>query len=714
MEKLRIALVGNPNSGKTTLFNELTGANQTVGNWPGVTVEKKEGVLKGHKDVIIADLPGIYSLSPYTLEEVVSRKYIIDEKPDAIINIVDATNIERNLYLTTQAMELGIPVVIALNMMDRVEKSADKIDINALSKKMGCKVVGISALKKTGIKELCEIAIDLAKNAEGQEAIKFSPETEEVITKIENLLSEDVDARIRRWLAIKNFENDKEVAAQTREMLEIIKAYEEKMDDDGESIITDERYTAITTILKDCYQKEKKKMTTSDKIDRIVTNRILALPIFVLIMIGVYFVTVTTIGTIVTDFTNDVLVGEWIQAPISAGLESIGCADWLNGLLVDGIIGGVGAVIGFIPQMIILFFFLAILEDIGYMARVAFIMDRIFRKFGMSGKSFIPMLIGTGCGIPGIMASRTIENQRDRRMSIMTVTFMPCGAKLPIIALIAGAVFNGTWWVAPLAYFIGIAAVVITGIMLKKTRLFAGEAAPFIIELPAYHIPIGRNIGRSIFDRTWAFAKKAFTVILITSVLIWFLTSFGVEGGFHMVEDVSESMLYNIGNAVAFIFAPLGFDQWQSVAATVTGLAAKENIVGTFGVLTSIGDADVATEMVDNVDVAGLAPIAAIFGSKLAAMSFMIFNLLCAPCFAAMSTIGAEMRSKKWTAFAIAYECGFAYLISLIVYQVGRLVQGYGFGVGSVFGIAGIVFLVFMLVRKPSKGVKIETAANAA
>ena len=714
MEKLRIALVGNPNSGKTTLFNELTGANQTVGNWPGVTVEKKEGVLKGHKDVIIADLPGIYSLSPYTLEEVVSRKYIIDEKPDAIINIVDATNIERNLYLTTQAMELGIPVVIALNMMDRVEKSADKIDINALSKKMGCKVVGISALKKTGIKELCKIAIDLAKNAEGQEAIKFSPETEEVITKIENLLPEDVDARIRRWLAIKNFENDKEVAAPTKEMLEIIKAYEEKMDDDGESIITDERYTAITTILKDCYQKEKKKMTTSDKIDRIVTNRILALPIFVLIMIGVYFVTVTTIGTIVTDFTNDVLVGEWIQAPISAGLESIGCADWLNGLLVDGIIGGVGAVIGFIPQMIILFFFLAILEDIGYMARVAFIMDRIFRKFGMSGKSFIPMLIGTGCGIPGIMASRTIENQRDRRMSIMTVTFMPCGAKLPIIALIAGAVFNGTWWVAPLAYFIGIAAVVITGIMLKKTRLFAGEAAPFIIELPAYHIPIGRNIGRSIFDRTWAFAKKACTVILITSVLIWFLTSFGVEGGFHMVEDVSESMLYNIGNAVAFIFAPLGFDQWQSVAATVTGLAAKENIVGTFGVLTSIGDADVATEMVDNVDVAGLAPIAAIFGSKLAAMSFMIFNLLCAPCFAAMSTIGAEMRSKKWTAFAIAYECGFAYLISLIVYQVGRLVQGYGFGVGSVFGIAGIVFLVFMLVRKPSKGVKLETAANAA
>ncbi len=714
MEKLRIALVGNPNSGKTTLFNELTGANQTVGNWPGVTVEKKEGVLKGHKDVIIADLPGIYSLSPYTLEEVVSRKYIIDEKPDAIINIVDATNIERNLYLTTQAMELGIPVVIALNMMDRVEKSADKIDLNALSQKMGCKVVGISALKKTGIKELCKIAIDLAKNAEGQEAMKFSPETEEVITKIENLLSEDVDARIRRWLAIKNFENDKEVAAPTKEMLEIIKAYEEKMDDDGESIITDERYTAITTILKDCYQKEKKKMTTSDKIDRIVTNRILALPIFVLIMIGVYFVTVTTIGTIVTDFTNDVLVGEWIQAPISAGLESIGCADWLNGLLVDGIIGGVGAVIGFIPQMIILFFFLAILEDIGYMARVAFIMDRIFRKFGMSGKSFIPMLIGTGCGIPGIMASRTIENQRDRRMSIMTVTFMPCGAKLPIIALIAGAVFNGTWWVAPLAYFIGIAAVVITGIMLKKTRLFAGEAAPFIIELPAYHIPIGRNIGRSIFDRTWAFAKKACTVILITSVLIWFLTSFGVEGGFHMVEDVSESMLYNIGNAVAFIFAPLGFDQWQSVAATVTGLAAKENIVGTFGVLTSIGDADVATEMVDNVDVAGLAPIAAIFGSKLAAMSFMIFNLLCAPCFAAMSTIGAEMRSKKWTAFAIAYECGFAYLISLIVYQVGRLVQGYGFGVGSVFGIAGIVFLVFMLVRKPSKGVKLETAANAA
>ncbi|MCR5083050.1 MAG: ferrous iron transport protein B [Parasporobacterium sp.] len=714
MEKLRIALVGNPNSGKTTLFNELTGANQTVGNWPGVTVEKKEGVLKGHKDVIIADLPGIYSLSPYTLEEVVSRKYIIDEKPDAIINIVDATNIERNLYLTTQAMELGIPVVIALNMMDRVEKSADKIDINALSKKMGCKVVGISALKKTGIKELCKIAIDLAKNAEGQEAMKFSPETEEVITKIENLLPEDVDARIRRWLAIKNFENDKEVAAQTKEMLEIIKAYEEKMDDDGESIITDERYTAITTILKDCYQKEKKKMTTSDKIDRIVTNRILALPIFVLIMIGVYFVTVTTIGTIVTDFTNDVLVGEWIQAPISAGLESIGCADWLNGLLVDGIIGGVGAVIGFIPQMIILFFFLAILEDIGYMARVAFIMDRIFRKFGMSGKSFIPMLIGTGCGIPGIMASRTIENQRDRRMSIMTVTFMPCGAKLPIIALIAGAVFNGTWWVAPLSYFIGVAAVVITGIMLKKTRLFAGEAAPFIIELPAYHIPIGRNIGRSIFDRTWAFAKKACTVILITSVLIWFLTSFGVEGGFHMVDDVSESMLYNIGNAVAFIFAPLGFDQWQSVAATVTGLAAKENIVGTFGVLTSIGDADVATEMVDNVDVAGLAPIAAIFGSKLAAMSFMIFNLLCAPCFAAMSTIGAEMRSKKWTAFAIAYECGFAYLISLIVYQVGRLVQGYGFGVGSVFGIAGIVFLVFMLVRKPSKGVKLETAANAA
>ncbi len=714
MEKLKIALVGNPNSGKTTLFNELTGANQTVGNWPGVTVEKKEGVLKGHKDVVIADLPGIYSLSPYTLEEVVSRTYIIEEKPDAIINIVDATNIERNLYLTTQAMELGIPVVIALNMMDRVQKSADKIDINALSKKMGCKVVGISALKKTGIKELCNIAIDLAKNAEGQEVVRFSEETENVISQIEKLLPETVEPRIRRWMAIKNFENDKEVAAPTKEMLEIIKAYEEKLDDDGESIITDERYTAITMILKDCYRKEKKKMTTSDKIDRIVTNRILAIPIFIAVMVGVYFVTVTTIGTIVTDFTNDVLVGEWIQAPISAGLESIGCAPWLNGLLVDGIIGGVGAVIGFIPQMIILFFFLAILEDIGYMARVAFIMDRIFRKFGMSGKSFIPMLIGTGCGIPGIMASRTIENQRDRRMSIMTVTFMPCGAKLPIIALIAGAVFNGTWWVAPLSYFIGVAAVVITGIMLKKTRLFAGEAAPFIIELPAYHIPIGRNIGRSIFDRTWAFAKKACTVILITSVLIWFLTSFGVEGGFHMVEDVSESMLYNIGNAVAFIFAPLGFDQWQSVAATVTGLAAKENIVGTFGVLTSIGDADAATEMVESVDVAGLAPIAAIFGTKLAAMSFMIFNLLCAPCFAAMSTIGAEMRSKKWTAFAIAYECGFAYLISLIVYQVGRLVQGYGFTVGSAFGIAGIVFLVFMLFRRPSKAVKLETASNAA
>ena len=696
---IKIALAGNPNCGKTTLFNALTGSNQFVGNWPGVTVEKKEGKLKGHKDVTIMDLPGIYSLSPYTLEEVVARNYLINERPDAILNIVDGTNIERNLYLSTQIMELGIPVIMAVNMMDIVEKNGDKIHIDKLAKKLGCEVVTISALKGTGIKEAADKAVQIAqKKGAAVPVHEFDKDVEAVIRTVESKLGSDIVNEQKRFFAIKLLEKDDKITEQMKSVPDVsaeIKQLEDKFDDDTESIITNERYVYISSIIGDCVTKNKKNaMTTSDKIDRIVTNRWLALPIFAVVMWVVYYVSVTTVGTFVTDWTNDVLFGEIIPPAIENLLNAIHCADWLQGLILDGIVAGVGAVLGFVPQMLVLFLFLAFLESCGYMARVAFIMDRIFRKFGLSGKSFIPMLIGSGCGVPGIMASRTIENDRDRKMTIMTTTFVPCGAKLPIIALIAGALFNGASWVAPSAYFVGIAAIICSGIILKKTKLFAGDPAPFVMELPAYHWPTVSNVLRSMWERGWSFIKKAGTIILMSTIVLWFLMNFGwVDGSFGMLEaeQLNDSILASIGSVIAPLFAPLGWGDWKMAVAAVTGLIAKENVVGTFGILFGFGE--VAE---DGAEVWG--QLAGSL-STVAAYSFLVFNLLCAPCFAAMGAIKREMNNTKWFFTAIGYQTLLAYVVSLCIYQIGNLFIGGGFGIGTVVAVLLIIGFVYLLVR---------------
>ncbi len=788
--EIRIALAGNPNSGKTTLFNALTGSNQFVGNWPGVTVEKKEGKLKKHDDVVIMDLPGIYSLSPYTLEEVVARNYLINNRPDAILNIIDGTNLERNLYLTTQLTELGIPVVVAVNMMDVVKKNGDVIRIDELSRELGCRVVEISALKGTGVMEAAEEAVKAASGTKTVPQHSFSGVVEHALAHIEEAAVHGLPAEQQRWYAIKIFERDEKVLEQLKldkavleHIEEDIKAAEEEMDDDAESIITNERYLYIASIIKGCYKKKSQgKLTVSDKIDRVVTNRWLALPIFAVVMFIVYFVSVTTVGTWATDWANDGVFGDgwhlfgigslayeeaaeeyavpgamveafetaaeeagldpaaaesltttaylydddgnveeelpvdfaaytkaaaleepdpteygvWVPGLpvlIGAGLDAVNCADWLRGLILDGIVGGVGAVLGFVPQMLVLFIFLAFLESCGYMARIAFVMDRIFRKFGLSGKSFIPMLIGTGCGIPGIMASRTIENERDRRMTVMTTTFIPCGAKLPIIALIAGALFGGAWWVAPSAYFVGIAAIIVSGIMLKKTRMFAGDPAPFVMELPAYHLPTVGNVLRSMWERAWSFIKKAGTVILLSAIVLWFLQGFGVENGrFGMVEDLNNSILAVIGNAIAWLFIPLGWGNWQSAVAAITGLIAKENVVGTFGVL--FGGFDEVAENGWQI----WANMREVF-TGLSAYSFLVFNLLCAPCFAAMGAIKREMNSAKWTFFAIGYQCVFAYAVSLVIYQLGMLFTGQGNVIGSLAAFAIVALILFLLFR---------------
>ena len=702
---MKIALVGNPNCGKTTLFNSLTGSSQYVGNWPGVTVEKKEGKLKGHKDVIITDLPGIYSLSPYTLEEVVSREYLLNEKVDAIINLVDATNIERNLYLTTQVMELGIPVVMALNMMDLVEKKGDSIDVKKLSESLGVTIVPISALKSKGIDELISEAVKKA-NSNSKVEVKqiFSNNLENVISGIEGTLPSTVQDFQKRFYSIKLFERDEKIIEKLKisknqqdDLETIIKGYESSEDDDSESIIINERYEYIAKAIDSAISKKKEKESVSDKIDKVVTNRVLALPIFAVIMIIVYYISVTSLGSIVTDWTNDTLFGDTIQPAVTTFLEHVHASDWLIGLIVDGAIGGVGAVLGFVPQMLILFFFLSILEDSGYMARVAFIMDRLFRKFGLSGKSFIPMLIGSGCGVPGVMASKTIENENDRRMTIMTTTFIPCGAKLPVIALIGGAMFSDFKWMAPCMYFVGVIAVIVSGIILKKTKRFAGDPAPFVMELPDYHIPAAKGVLIHMWERGKSFIKKAGTVIFIACALIWFLSSFGFDHGFGMVDE-SKSLLANIGNVVAPIFKPLGFGNWKATVATVSGLVAKENVVGTFGVLLGLG-ADAAES-----DPGLLKAIAELFPYGAAAMSFLIFNLLCAPCFAAIGAIKREMSNTKWTFFAIGYQTVLAYCTALVVNQIGGLVTGaLSFGVGTVVAIIIIIAFLYLLFRKGYK-----------
>ena len=823
---LRIALAGNPNCGKTTLFNALTGSNQFVGNWPGVTVEKKEGKLKKHDGVVITDLPGIYSLSPYTLEEVVARNYLIGERPDAILNIVDGTNLERNLYLTTQLTELGIPVVVAINMMDIIRKNGDKINIEELSRELGCKIVEISALKGTGVMEAAEVAIDAAKNSKTVPMHTFSGAVEHTIAHIEEAAVHDMPAEQQRWYAIKIFERDDKVLEQLKlsestlkHIEEDIKAAEDELDDDAESIITNERYIYIAQLMKGCYKKKSAgKLTTSDKIDKVVTNRFAALPIFALVMFIVYFVSVTTVGTMATDWANDGLfgdgwhllgigssayeeeVGEFADATnivnafidmgeegsdalaealdteseafdsavalatlksyssqfspdatakytledeetlanedvtytveellsavdvyekyecvepdpanygvwvpgipvlVENGLSAVNCADWLQGLILDGIIAGLGAVLGFVPQMLVLFIFLAFLEACGYMSRIAFVLDRIFRKFGLSGKSFIPVLIGTGCGVPGIMASRTIENERDRRMTIITTTFIPCGAKLPFIAMIAGAIFGGAWWVAPSAYFMGMLAIIVSGIMLKKTRPFSGEPAPFVMELPAYHMPTVSNVLRSMWERGWSFIKKAGTIILISTILVWFATYFGfVDGTFQMLSDdqIDCSILAIIGNAIAWIFNPLGWGNWQAAVASITGLVAKENIVGTLGVLYGGGEASVYQN------------IATAFTS-ISGFSFLTFNLLCAPCFAAIGAIKREMNSAKWTAFAIIYQCAFAYAISLMINQIGSAFTGNLNVVGLIVAILLIIGMLYMLFKPYEESTKLR------
>lgn len=800
---IKIALAGNPNSGKTTLFNALTGSNQFVGNWPGVTVEKKEGKLKKHTDVTIIDLPGIYSLSPYTLEEVVARNYLIGERPDAILNIIDGTNLERNLYLTTQLTELGIPVVVAINMMDVIAKNGDAINIAELSRELGCKVVEVSALKGTGVLEAAEVAVKVAQTEKTVPQHSFSGVVEHALAHIEEAAVHDLPAEQQRWYAVKIFERDEKVLEQLKldgqvlaHIEEDIKAAEAELDDDAESIITNERYVYIASILKGCYRKKNVgQLSASDKIDRVVTNRFLALPIFAAVMCLVYFVSVSTVGTWATDWANDGVFGDgWhlfgigsaayeeaaeaytvpgavveafesaaeeagavpeaaqtltttavlyddegnveeeipvtfaayeealtVEEPdpasygiwvpgipglVEGGLDAINCADWLKGLILDGIVGGVGAVLGFVPQMLVLFLFLAFLESCGYMARVAFVMDRIFRKFGLSGKSFIPMLIGMGCGVPGIMASRTIENERDRRMTIITTTFIPCGAKLPIIALITGALFGSAWWVSASAYFICFAAIIVSGIMLKKTRMFAGDPAPFVMELPAYHWPTVSNVLRSMWERAWSFIRKAGTIILLSAIVLWFLQSFGVENGsFGMVENLNNSVLAALGGLIAWIFTPLGWGNWQSAVATITGLIAKENVVGTFGVL--VGGFDEVAE--NGWQVWG--NMQALF-TPLAGYSFLIFNLLCAPCFAAMGAIRREMNSAKWTLFAIGYQCAFAYAVSLVFYQLGMLAIGQGNAVGVIAALVLVAGAVYMLARLYRESAKLTKAVT--
>ena len=707
---IKIALAGNPNCGKTTLFNALTGANQYVGNWPGVTVEKKEGKLKGHKDVVIMDLPGIYSLSPYTLEEVVARNYLIGERPDAIINIIDGTNIERNLYLTTQIIELGIPVIMAVNMMDLVTKNGDQINIKALGDALGCEVVEISALKGTGVTKAAEKAVAAAQQKKAVNRVHaFSADVENCISTVEDKLGSTVAEEQKRFFAIKLIERDSKISDQLSAVPDVsaeINALEEKMDDDTESIITNERYTYITSIIGKCVKKAtgKEKLTTSDKIDKIVTNRFAALPIFALIMFVVYYVSVTTVGAFLPDWTNDTLFGEWIIPGAQSFFDNIGCAAWLSGLIVDGIISGVGAVLGFVPQMLVLFIFLAFLEGCGYMARVAFIMDRIFRKFGLSGKSFIPMLIGTGCGVPGVMASRTIENERDRRMTIMTTTFIPCGAKIPIIGLIAGAFFGNAGWVAWSAYFVGIAAIICSGIILKKTKMFAGDPAPFVMELPSYHLPTVGSVLRSMWERGWSFIKKAGTIILLSTIVVWFTTYFGVvDGTFRMLseEEIDYSILAAIGKCISWIFIPLGWGDWKSAVAAVTGLVAKENVVGTFGILFHFGEVGETGEEIWGTLAANM--------SAIAAYSYLVFNLLCAPCFAAMGAIKREMNSAKWFWFAIGYQCGLAYLVSLCIFQIGGLFTGAAtFGFWTIVAIAIIIGFIYMLVRPYKESTTLE------
>lgn len=707
---IKLALAGNPNCGKTTMFNDLTGANQYVGNWPGVTVEKKEGKLRGHKDVVVTDLPGIYSLSPYTLEEVVTRDYIMNEHPSVIINLVDGSNIERNLYLTTQITEMGIPVVIALNMMDVVRKNGDRIDTQKLAAALGCEVVETSAVKGEGSKQAADRAVQIAQQG-GRTLPKhiFAPMVEEALDRIQSLTAELIPAEKARWYAVKLFERDGRVldqlklSAETAGKIEkAIAACEKAMDDDSESIITNERYQYVAKVVKNCVHKNRTRMTSSDKIDRIVTNRILALPIFAVVMFAIYGIAMGgysfSIGTMGTDWANDVLFGEIVPGAVDAFLGTLGVSGWLYGLIQDGIVAGVGAVLGFVPQMLVLFLLLAILEDVGYMARVAFIMDRIFRKFGLSGKSFIPMLVATGCGVPGIMASRTIEQDRDRKITIMTTGFIPCGAKMPIIGLFAGAVFGNSPWVATSAFFIGIAAVIISGVMLKKFKIFAGEPAPFVMELPAYHAPSPGNVLRATWERGWSFIKRAGTIILLSSMILWFLQGYGVvEGVFQAVEDNSDSLLALIGNGIAWIFAPLGWVgdmAWKATVATITGLIAKEEVVNTFGVLYQYaGEADL---LEDSHDI--WAAIGADFG-VMSAYSFMVFNLLCAPCFAAMGAIRREMNNARWTMGAIGYMCLFAYVTSMIVFQLGGLITGEAsFGLGTVVAavlLAGIFYLLF-------------------
>ncbi|MDR0721376.1 MAG: ferrous iron transporter B [Treponema sp.] len=732
---VKIALVGNPNCGKTTLFNALTGANQFVGNWPGVTVEKKEGRLKGHKEVSIIDLPGIYSLSPYSLEELISRNYLLEERPEVILNIIDGTNLERNLFLTTQLLDMGIPVVAAVNMIDVVEKTGDVIDLRELEKILGCEVLALSALKGTGVREVGEAAVRAAEKKQGLVApCRFSAPVEKTLDQIIAFLENQVPQSQQRFCALKIFERDPKFAEKVSLPVAepLIKGVEEVLGDDAETIITEERYRYIAGILpKVLKKKSREQLSLSDKIDQVVTNRFAALPIFAAVIFLIYFVSITTVGTWVTDWTNDGLFGDgwhligggayaeaveafeagaaaepvpedfgvWvpgIPVVVSGWLEAAGTAEWLNGLILDGIIGGVGAVLGFVPQMLVLFFFLAALEACGYMARIAFILDRIFRRFGLSGRSFIPMLISTGCGIPGVMASRTIESEHDRRMTVMTATFMPCGAKLPIIALISGAVLGGVWWVAPSAYFLGICSVILSGIILKKTRLFAGDISPFVMELPAYHLPTITNVLRSMGERAWSFIKKAGTVILISAVGIWFLSSFGItDEGFGIVEDLNDGFLAKVSQTIAWIFAPLGFGTWSATVATITGLVAKENVVGTLGVL--YGYAEVAEDGSEIWDT-----FAANF-TVVSAYAFLAFNLLCAPCFAAIGAIKREMNNPRWTWFALGYQTAYAYIIALIIYQLGNLLTGGGFGIGTVFGFAALGLLIYLLVRKPSE-----------
>ena len=713
---MKIALAGNPNCGKTTLFNALTGSNQFVGNWPGVTVEKKEGKLKGHKDVTIMDLPGIYSLSPYTLEEVVARTYLITERPDAILNIVDGTNIERNLYLSTQLMELGIPVVMAVNMVDIMEKTGDKIHIDKLSKKLGCEVVEISALKGTGVQKAAEKAVAAAGKKDASARVhEFNPQVESVIQTVEEKLFDDIPEDQKRFFAIKLLEKDDKIKEQMKHSPDVsaeIKTLEDEFDDDTESIITNERYEYISSIIDECVTKGTKKgeLSVSDKIDRVVTNRFLALPIFAVVMFIVYYVSVTTIGSILTDWTNDTLFGEWIVPGAQSFFENIGCADWLTGLIVDGVISGVGAVLGFVPQMLVLFIFLAFLESCGYMARVAFIMDRIFRKFGLSGKSFIPMLIGSGCGVPGVMASRTIENDRDRKMTIMTTTFIPCGAKLPIIALIAGAFFDNAGWVAWSAYFVGIAAIICSGIILKKTKMFAGEPAPFVMELPAYHMPTVENVLRSMWERGWSFIKKAGTIILLSTIVLWFLMNFGwADGSFGMLEaeQLDSSILAAIGSVIAPIFAPLGWGNWKMAVAAITGLIAKENVVATFGIL--FGFAEVAE---DGAEIWGQLGASIV---PIAAYGFLVFNLLCAPCFAAMGAIKREMNNTKWFWFAIGYQTVLAYIVAFCIYQIGSVFTGNIHVVGLIIALLFVAGFIYLLVRpyKESDTLKVDMKKKA-